>query len=73
MGKVTHIESAKNTDPVIKLYEAAGSLDLLAELYRKKSREGDANMLNLLSEQICDIAEKLDSEDWEARKGAAHE
>ena len=73
MGKVTHIEAAKNADPVIELYEAAGSLDLLAKLYRKTNREGDANLLSLLSGQICDIAEKLDCEDWETRKGAAHE
>ncbi|WP_415717978.1 hypothetical protein [Maridesulfovibrio sp.] len=68
MGKLTHIESAKNADPVLELYEAAGSLDLLAKLYRKTNREGDANLLSLLSGQICDVAERLDSEDWEGRK-----
>ncbi|WP_419783755.1 hypothetical protein [Maridesulfovibrio sp.] len=68
MGKVTHIDSAKNADPIIELYEAARSLDLLVELYRKKDREGDANILSLLSGQICDVAERLDSEDWEGRR-----
>lgn len=68
MGKVTHIEPANNADPIIELYEAARSLDLMVELYRKKDREGDANILNLLSGQICDIAEKLDCEDWESCK-----
>ncbi|MBI9112944.1 hypothetical protein [Maridesulfovibrio ferrireducens] len=70
MHNVVQLNPEKSTsgDPVIDIFAAVSSLELLTATYRALDREGDANILELLSRQIRNAVEIMDEDNWKAEE-----